>query len=213
MPGMKCGDSETVSDLGDTLQEQGRHMQGQQLGYNLQRESWKKRMEKTMEKTMEKQMENMPHDDFKMIQEVQNIPKSSMWQCVLILHHLAQLAAFWFTKCAMNLIAAVVTILSFLTARNCKKHWNSQVNLCLKSTESPNISSSSVFSSFFIINMDGPSTLTIQKTTATWHRPLVGSAELQNHAPDQQVAHLGPWARSVHSVDDTVVCESGKIPQ
>ena len=50
MPGMKCGDSETVSDLGDTLQEQGRHMQGQQLGYNLQRESWKKRMEKTMEK-------------------------------------------------------------------------------------------------------------------------------------------------------------------
>ena len=100
-------------------------MQGQQLGYNLQRESWKKprkkRWKKPWKKTNGKHASRWLQDDFKMIQEVQNIPKSSMWQCVLILHHLAQLAAFWFTKCAMNLIAAVVTILSFLTARNCKK--------------------------------------------------------------------------------------------
>jgi hypothetical protein len=57
---------ETVSDLGDTLQEQGRHMQGQQLGYNLQRESWKKPRKKRWKKQWKKQMENMPHDDFKM---------------------------------------------------------------------------------------------------------------------------------------------------
>ena len=32
-----CGECPTDL-LGDTLQEQGRHMQGQQLGYNLQRD-------------------------------------------------------------------------------------------------------------------------------------------------------------------------------
>jgi hypothetical protein len=41
-------------------------MQGQQLGYNLQRESWKKPRKKRWKKPWKKQMENMPHDDFKM---------------------------------------------------------------------------------------------------------------------------------------------------